>query len=189
MQNRPTAHGARARALRSADLVVVRDNSRRAPPRLVGHGSTARPSHQVGGCGFEPSIILRSTFLARSMHAHRPVENRPTTHGTRARALRNLDLVVVRDNSQRAPPQPHGRGLTARPPHQLGGCGFALSTITRSIPAARGQRAHLPVKKQLTAHGTSARALRGADLVVVWDNWRHDPSQFVGRCAAPRPPH
>ena len=45
--------------------IVVWANSRAtAPPQLYGHGSAARPPHQVGGCGFEPSKIQRSAPLA-----------------------------------------------------------------------------------------------------------------------------
>ena len=140
----------------------MRDNSRRAPTQLVGHGSTARPSHQVGGCGFEPSIIPRSTFLACGPRAHRPVENRPTTHGTRARALRGADLVFVRDNSRRAFPQPHGQISAVWSPHQVGGCGFKLPVILRLTFVAHGLRAHRPVTNRPTAHGARARAMRSA---------------------------
>ena len=104
------AHGGRVCVLCGADLVVVRANSRRAPPKLVGRGSAARPPHYVGGCGFKPSAILRLTPVVRGPRAHRHVENRPTAHGARARALRSADLVAVRANSRRAPPKLHGHG-------------------------------------------------------------------------------
>ena len=47
----------------------------------------------------------------------------PTEH---ARALRGADLVEVLANSRHASPQFVGRGFAARPPHQVGGCGFEL---------------------------------------------------------------
>ena len=74
LEHRPTSHGTRARALRGADLVVVRDNSRRAFPQLHGQGSAAWSLHQVGSCGFEPSIIPRSTPVSspRQESADRP---------------------------------------------------------------------------------------------------------------------
>ena len=101
-------------------------------------------------------------FLTRGPRAHRPVENQPTAHGTRARALRGADLVVVQGNLRRAPPQLHGYGPGARPPHQVGGCGFELWVLPRPIPAARGPRAHRRVENRPTAHRTHARALRSA---------------------------
>ena len=179
VEHQPTAHGARTHALRGADLVVMRDVSGRAPPRSVGRGSAARPPHQVGGCGFELSVLPHSMFLARGPRAHRPVESRPTAHGARARAPRGTDLVVVRDNSRRAPLQPH----------QVGGCVFKPLVTPRLTPVTRGPRAHRPVEHRPTAHGAQARALRGADLVVVRANSRRAPSQLHGRGSGARPPH
>ena len=140
VENRPTAHGARTLHCAVRTWLCVRDNSRRAPPQLVGRGSAARPPHQVGGCGFASSVLPRSIPAARGPRAHRPVENRPTAHGARTRALRGADLVVVRANSRRAPPQSVGRGSAARPPHQVGGCGFGPSAMPRTIPGARPAR-------------------------------------------------
>ena len=161
-----------SRALRGAILVVVRENARRDSPQLHGRGSAARPPHQVGGCGFGQSIIPRSTPVAGGPRAHRPVDNRTTAHRASARSLSGEDLVVVRAKTRRAPFQLVGRGTAARPPHQVGGCGFELSVIPRSIPVARGPRAYRPVENRPSAHELSARALRGADLIVVRANSR-----------------
>jgi len=150
-------------------------------PQLYGRGLTARPPHQVGGCGFALSAITRSIPAAPGPRTHRPVENRPTVRVARARALRGADLVVLWDNARSDPPQFDGRGAAARPPHQVSGRGFRTSVVLCSTPAARGPRAHRPVDIRPTAHGTRARALNGADLVVVRDNSRRAPLQLVGR--------
>ena len=226
VENQTTAQGARARALRGADLVVVRANSRCAPHQLHGHGSVARPPHHDGGCGFEAAVMLRLAPVARGPRAHRPVENQTTAHRARARALRGryslarrprlgrtatescrrlwlraigdtefdpkargprahrsvenqptahraractarCDLGCGGANAGRGSPQLHGRGSAARPPHQVGGCGFEQSMIPRSAPVAGGPRAHRPVDNRTTAHGVRAHTLRGEDLVVV----------------------
>ena len=90
-------------------------NSQRAPPHFVGHGSAARPPHQIGGCGFKPSVVPRSVPAARGPRAHRPVENWPTAHGARARtAHRELRLwsgptrdALLRSSMAEAPPHGH----------------------------------------------------------------------------------
>ena len=122
----------------------------------------------------------RLISVARGPRAHRLVEHRPTSHGTRARALRGADLVVVRDNSRRAFSQLYGQGSAAWSPRQVGSRGFKLSVVLRLTPVAHGLRAHRPVNNRPTAHETRAHALRGADLVVVRDNSRRSPAQFVG---------
>ena len=78
----PTEHTS---ALRSADLVVVRAISRRAPPKFVGRGSAARPPHQIGGCGIKPSELQ---IDSRGPRAHCAVEYRTTAHGAHVRTVR-----------------------------------------------------------------------------------------------------
>ena len=67
-------------------VVVLAANERRAPPHVVGRGSSRPTLSQVGGCGFQTSWSLRAYSELRDACALFPVENRPTAHGVHARS-------------------------------------------------------------------------------------------------------
>ena len=66
-------------------VVVFTTNERRAPPHVVGRGSSPPTLPQVGGCGFETSCSLRAISVVRDGCALCPVENRPKAHEVHAR--------------------------------------------------------------------------------------------------------
>ena len=162
------ANVARVRALRGADLVEMLVNSRLAPAQVYGRGLAARPPHQVGGCGIGPSVIPCSTFAERGPRAYRPVKK-----------------TAVRPQSKRV--------CTAR-------CGLdcGAGQLATHSSATLHARVHCavwtwlscgPTRDALLARGAHARALRGADLVVVRANVRRARPELVGRGSAARPPH
>ena len=151
--------------------------------------SAAWPPRQVGGCGFEPSVLPRSTPVACGPRSHRPVETRTTAYGARARTARCGLGCVAGAYSRRAPAQFVGRGSAAPPPHQVGGCGFGLSVLPRSTPVAHGPHAHRPVENRMTAHGARACTAQCGLGCVAGANSRRAPAQFLGRSSAARPPH
>ena len=103
------AYGAHACVLRGADLVVVRADSRRARPELVGRGSAAQPPLHVGGCGFEPSVKLRSAPVARLRHG------RTATASGRRLGLRTVGDTKF-DSCGARPPRSSPRGESANHP-------------------------------------------------------------------------
>ena len=66
-------------------MVVFAANARRAPPHAVGRSFSSSTPRRVAGGGFGTSCLPYSTPVVRSPCALRPVENRPTAHGARAR--------------------------------------------------------------------------------------------------------
>ena len=153
------AHVARARALRGADLVLVRANSRRASRPRSTRACTARCGL---GCG-------AGRLATRSSRARRPRLGRTTTA-----SCRRLRLRIVGDTAF------DSRGaLAAR--------GFEPSKVRCSALVTRGPRANHPVENQTTAHRARTHALRGADLVEVRANSQRALFQLVGRGTAAQP--
>ena len=126
-ENQPTAHRALVSARCVLGAVVCTANSRRAPPLAVGRGSSAQTARFVGGCGFEPPLPSRFSFVARGPVALRCVENPPTAHRALFTARCELGAVVCMANSRRAPPHVVGRGSSSPTPRHVGGCGFEAS--------------------------------------------------------------
>jgi len=169
---------------------VAGANSRCASAQFVGRGSAARPPHLVGGCGFGPSVLPRSTPVTYEPRAHRPVENRTTAHGARTPALRGADLIVWLGPTRDALlPSSLAEASPVRPPHLVGGCGFVPSSLPRSTPMARAACSHCPVENRTTAHGALARTALCRLGCVAGANSRRAPAQFVGRGSAARPSH
>ena len=118
-------------------LVVMWANSRHAPPRFHGHGSAARPPHQVGGCGFETKLSStiawsRPRAVCGSVRSRTggasvvpPAHARVATEGTRDESALGLARAVACVT---------GLGPTAR----LSSPGLATdTTYQRMVPRAR----------------------------------------------------
>ena len=66
-------------------VVVCAANAERAPPHAVGRGSSSTTLRQVGGCRFaapRPELLAPVPCVPCAL---RPVTNRPSAHGARAR--------------------------------------------------------------------------------------------------------
>ena len=87
VEYRPTNHGAHA-AQCGLGVVVLWADVRRAPPHVIGRGSTAPTPRQVGGTGFERPWSSRSNPVARGPRAFRPMEYRPNAHRATEHASR-----------------------------------------------------------------------------------------------------
>ena len=154
---RPPTEHARAGGL---GVVVFAANARRAPPHAVGRGSSSPTPRQVGGCGFETSWPPRSNPVPRGPRALRPVENRPTAHGARAR-WRTWRGCLRGQRATRSTPRRWPRlFFTDTAPGRRLRLRNVVTTAFDSVP--RDPRALRPVENRPTAHGARAR----------WRTWR-----------------
>ena len=141
-------------------MVVFAANARRAPPHAVGRGSSSPTPRQVGGCGFETSWPSPLTPVPRGPRALRPVENRPTAHGARAR-WRTWRGCLRGQRATRSTPRrwPRLFFTDTAPGRRLRLRNVVANRLT---PVARDPRALRPVENRPTAHGARAR----------WRTWR-----------------
>ena len=125
-----------------------------AEARPYGHRirTAAAASSRQKYCVHPPRLRAAARSRPRRELADRP-------RSTRAHCAPRTS-VVMWANSRQAPPQLHGHGSAAWPPHQVGGCGFKTSLSPRSTPVARDTRAHRPVDNRTTAHGAHVRTAR-----------------------------
>ena len=176
VENRTTAHGACACTARCGLGCVAGANSRRASAQFVGRGSAARPPHLVGGCGFGPSVLQRTTLVTYGLRFHRPVEARTTAHrACECTAQYGLGCVAGA-NLRPAPAQVLDRGSAARPPHQVGGSGFVPSALPRPTPMARASCSNRSVENRTTAHGACACTARCGLGCMAGANSRRAPA-------------
>ena len=155
-------------------VVVFAANARRAPPHAVGRGSSSPTPRQVGGCGFGTSCLRISTPVARGPRALRPVENRPTAHGARAR-WRTWRGCLRGQRATRSTPRrwprlfftdtAPGRRLRLRHVAKL-----------RSAPVRATRARFAPWRTRPTAHRARAR----------WRTWRGCLRGQRATCSTPR---
>ena len=157
VENRPTAHGARARWRTWRGCLRGQRATRSTPrrwPRLF--FTDTAPGRRLR---LRNVVTSRSTPVARGPRALRPVENRPTAHGARAR-WRTWRGCLRGQRATRSTPRRWPRlFFTDTAP----GRRLRLRSVvtTRSAPVARGPRALRPVENQAD-RPRSTRAL--ADL-------------------------
>ena len=158
VENQPTAHGARARWRTWRGCLCGQRATRSTPrrwPRLL--FTDTAPGRRLR---LRSVVPLRSTPVARGPRALRPVENRPTAHGARAR-WRTWRGCLRGQRATRSTPRRWPRlFFTDTTP----GRRLRLRNVVTCVraPVARDPRALRPVENRPTAHGARAR----------WRTWR-----------------
>jgi len=124
VENRPTGHGAHARA-GGLGVVVFAANAGRAPPHAVGQDYSAPTPCQADGCGFGVSCSQPRAPWRTARARFAPCRtDRPATEYTCAGGL---GVVVVVANKRRVPSHVIGQGSFAPTPRQADGCDIGAS--------------------------------------------------------------
>ena len=190
VENRPTAHGARAAQRGLGDLAwlccwptwgaLPSTPSAGAQPHQHRDRSASRPLRSLV-TSFESCGARRARSSPRGELTDHP---RSTRHA--ARTWR-LGVVVSWANAGRAPFHAVGRGSTAPTPRQVGGTAFDRLHRPRLNPVACVARAFHPMENRPTSHGVRA-AHGGLGVVVLWANaGRAPPHAAVRGLSAPAP--
>ena len=175
VENRPTAHGARARWRTWRGCLRGQRATRSTPTPLAEallHRHRARSAAAASNAVITAFIPWRA---ARARFAPWRTGRPPTEH---ARAG-GLGVVVFAANARRAPSHAVGRGSSSPTPRQVGGCGFETSCLRVRLPcrAARARFAPWRTGRPPTEHARAG----GLGVVVFAANARHAPPHAVGR--------